>query len=126
MRVVFCPNCGKEVEAGDRFCKYCSYNLSESVPGNDGGHRSETVREDPRSTGLAMFLSVILPGIGAYYIDSNTTGIVVFLLSFLLLVGMFFVPFLFLIIVPVMLILWVIGLKVTSDSINSYRQKYPL
>ncbi len=126
MRIVFCPNCGKEVEAGDRFCKYCSYNLSESAPSGDGKTYTNDTREDPRSTGLAMFLSVILPGLGAYYIDSNTTGIVVFLLSFVLLVGMFFVPFLFPFIALVLLILWVIGLKVTSDSINSYRQKYPL
>ena len=126
MQAVYCPNCGKEVEADDRFCKYCSYNLSESVPGNDGVRKSGVVREDPRSTGLAMIMSIILPGLGAYYIDGNTTGLVVFLVSLVLLIGTCLLPFVFLLTGIIMLVLWVYGLKLTSDSINSYRQKYPL
>ena len=126
MQVVYCPNCGKEVEADDRFCKYCSYNLSESVPGDDGGRKSGTVREDPRSTGLAMIMSIILPGLGAYYIDGNITGLVVFLVSLVLLIGTSLFVFVFPLTVLVMFVLWAYGLKLTSDSINSYRQKYPL
>ena len=84
------------------------------------------MKDDPRSTGLAMVLSVILPGLGAYYIDGNTTGLVIFLLSLVIAVVTGVLPFLLIISFVVLLVLWLVGLKVTSDSIDSYRQKYPL
>lgn len=123
---MYCPNCGKEVEAGDRFCKYCSFNLGDQ-PGSPGEKvYTNAVKDDPRSTGLAMALSVILPGLGAYYIDGNTTGLVIFLLSLVIAVVTGVMPFLLIISFVVLLVLWLVGLKVTSDSIDSYRQKYPL
>ena len=121
MRAVFCPNCGKEVEAGDRFCKYCSYNLSEYAPRNGSGVDEETISKGTKSTALAMVLSIILPGLGAYYIDGNTKGVIVFLISLVLLL-LFGMPFSLLL----RFILWIYGIKITSDSIDSYRQKYPL
>ena len=73
-----------------------------------------------------MIMSIILPGLGAYYIDGNTTGLVVFLVSLVLLIGTCLFFFVFPLTGLVMLVLWAYGLKLTSDSINSYRQKYPL
>lgn len=123
---MYCPNCGKEVEAGDRFCKYCSFNLEDQSGSPDEKVYTNAVKDDPRSTGLAMVLSVILPGLGAYYIDGNTTGLVIFLLSLVIVVVSGILPFLLIISFVVLLVLWLVGLKVTSDSIDSYRQKYPL
>ena len=123
---MYCPNCGKEVEAGDRFCKYCSFNLEDQSGSPGENVYTNAVKDDPRSTGLAMVLSVILPGLGAYYIDGNTTGLVIFLLSLVIVVVSGIMPFLLIISFVVLLVLWLVGLKVTSDSIDSYRQKYPL
>ena len=123
---MYCPNCGKEVEAGDRFCKYCSFNLGESS--GDPGEKvyTNTVDNGPRSTGLAMVMSIILPGLGAYYVDGNTTGLVIFLISLIIVVVTGFLPILFILSVIALFVLWVVGIKITSDSIDSYRRKYPL
>ena len=123
---MYCPNCGKEVEAGDRFCKYCSFNLEDQS--GSPGEKVETGggTDAPRSALLARVLTVMPPGLGAYCIDGNTTGLVIFLLSLVIVVVSGILPFLLIISFVVLLVLWLVGLKVTSDSIDSYRQKYPL
>lgn len=126
---MYCPNCGKEADAGDRFCKHCSFRLTGSEPDEHEMRRSDDrgIHGDPRSTGLAMFLSIILPGLGAYYIDGERRGLEIFIISLVLLIAVSTVLwFLFPVIALAMVVLWAIGLKVTSGAIDSYRRKYPL
>ncbi len=126
---VYCPNCGKEADAGDRFCKHCSFRLTGSEPDEHGmgGSDNREIFNDPRSTGLAMFLSIILPGLGAYYIDGEKKGLEIFIISLVLLIAVNTVLlFLFPVIALALVVLWAIGLKVTSGAIDSYRRKYPL
>lgn len=126
---MYCPNCGKEADAGDRFCKHCSFRLIGSEPEEHGtgGPYDGDVHGDTRSTGLAMFLSIILPGLGAYYVDGDTRGLKIFLASLVLLIAVNTVLLiLFPVIALAMVVLWAIGLKVTSEAIDSYRRKHPL
>ena len=122
---MYCPNCGKEVGDGDRFCAYCSYRLTnDDVPPQSGGvpGRPEDpgyVRVDTKSTGWALFSSLILPGIGAYYVDREVKGLVVFLVSIIMLLLTPYVPFTFV----VMFVLWVYGVYITSHAIDSYKSK---
>lgn len=121
---MYCPNCGKEVGVGDRFCSYCSFRLVNDVPPQSGtvpDHFDDPgyVRVDTKSTGLALFMSIILPGLGAYYVDKEVKGLVAFLVSIIMLLLTPFVPYTFII----MFALWIYGLVVTSHAIDSYKLK---
>jgi hypothetical protein len=121
---MYCPNCGKEVGAEDRFCSYCSYRLVNDVTPQSGVVPNHTdgpgyVRVDTKSTGWALFLSIIIPGLGAYYVDKEVKGLVVFLSSIIMLLLTPYFPFTFII----MLILWIYGVYITSKAIDSYKLK---
>lgn len=123
---MFCPNCGKEYEAGDHFCKYCSFELGAQSGYTDRADSGNAIRTESKSTGLAMILSIVLPGLGAYYIDGNQQGLIVFIMSLAIAI---ITNFLFVIVFVtffVLLALWIYGLKITSDSIDDYRRQYPL
>ncbi|MBQ8179155.1 MAG: zinc-ribbon domain-containing protein [Candidatus Methanomethylophilaceae archaeon] len=124
---MYCPNCGKEVDQDDRFCRYCSFDLG--FPDGTGSNPGATVTGAPetRSTGLAMAMSLVLPGLGAYYVASDTRGLLVFVVSLILMVATFtVVPYLFIITGLVMFVLWILGIKMTSEAIDRYREDHPL
>lgn len=126
---MYCPNCGKEVSEDDNFCKHCSYHLNRSdyihgveICGNDPtGRPAET-----KSTGWAMFLSLILPGAGAIYMGSGTRDILILLASIACVAVWVLFPVLFIPLMIVQFVLWAIGIKDTSDAIDRYRERVPL
>lgn len=121
---VFCPNCGKEVGPDDRYCRYCSFSLDDVRHDEDRSSTPDhTTANGERSALLAMLLSVVLPGTGALYMDSNPKGVLVLAFSIILLVLMLFVPPFIIPIMVVLLALWLYGLFITSVSIDRYREK---
>ena len=123
---MYCPNCGREVGDGDRFCSSCSFRLTDYQPvgynPTYGTTRDEMyVRTDTKSTGLALFMSLILPGLGALYVDSDVRGLIVFVVS-LISAGVFLYLGAFIGGVA-MLVLWIYGIVITSHAIDSYKVK---
>lgn len=124
---MFCPNCGKEVGDDDRYCTTCAYRL---VPNDGAGSPVDDihaepepayVRVDTKSTGWALFMTLLLPGIGALYVDGEMKGLVVFLASVVAALLAGYVTF----IVGVLLMfgLWIYGIFITSHAIDSYKMK---
>ncbi len=71
---MFCPNCGMENDADARYCKGCGRGLSGTGPINSNQDMA-SILINKKSEGLALILSLILPGLGQIYIDKVSTGI---------------------------------------------------
>lgn len=77
---MYCPNCGASVPDGARFCSDCGHPL-----GATDGSQSDTGRTTPdyqtkvyvnkKSEGLALVLSLLLPGLGEIYLGRIGRGI---------------------------------------------------
>jgi len=125
---VYCPNCGYELDSDDEYCPNCSTMVERVREGYVEVDPEEYLPEDepeeePPTTHsyrtenatLAMILSVILPGIGAV-VAGNKMGLVVFGLSVVFVIvaysSIILVPFS----VSVLIVLWIIGLWMTSEE----------
>ncbi|MBR2254236.1 MAG: zinc ribbon domain-containing protein [Candidatus Methanomethylophilaceae archaeon] len=120
---MYCPVCGKEVTEDAVFCPYCSASLREAK------NFSRSRDEGPKSTAVAMILSIIFPGTGAFYIKNDVRGILVFVVCLVsALVGMLMFVVLPVLAVSLLIqaVLWVYGLMLTSKAIDDYRKEYPI
>jgi zinc-ribbon domain len=71
----FCPDCGKEVLPGDRFCLNCGRNLeraSTQPTAQQGAHQAQPSALPPSSGQkknpvVALLLNLFLPGLGYVY-----------------------------------------------------------
>ncbi len=84
----FCPNCGKEVLATDKFCLNCGNTLDRTVPAPSVGPATAsappTIRPASEVPGmknpwLAALLNFFLPGLGYVYVGiGHDTGELIF------------------------------------------------
>ena len=134
---MYCPNCGYELDADDVYCPNCStmverkgYRQEDAEPeeydASDGYEEAlpaPVVHRTPNA-GLAMVVSVILPGIGAV-IAGKSLGLAIFALSVVALIvaysNIILAPFF----VSVMIVLWIIGLWMTSEATTVKEEASP-
>lgn len=121
---MYCSNCGYKLDSDDEYCPNCSAMVErEGTPYIDPEHEeAEDFEESPPVTvsrtpnsGIAMVVSVILPGIGAV-IAGDFKGLAVFALSIVAAIiastEIVLMPFF----VSVMIVLWIVGLSMTHDA----------
>jgi TM2 domain-containing membrane protein YozV len=122
---MFCPNCGKEIPDGSKFCPYCGASL-EGKPGETQvqgvlseeerkkkAYEEELIRAKARqaarvgarSPGLAAVLSFLYPGLGQIY-NGQIGKAILFIILGTIFVGLMFVGIGF-ILYPIM---WIIGM----------------
>jgi TM2 domain-containing membrane protein YozV len=124
---MFCPNCGKQIPDGSKFCPYCGVKLAlegESEETQVQGVLSEeerkkkayeeelirakaqqTARVGTRSPGLAAVLSFLYPGLGQIY-NGQIGKAILFIILGAIFIGLMFVGIGF-ILYP---IIWIIGM----------------
>lgn len=100
---MFCPKCGKEVQAGGGFCEHCgaatsapSQQYSQAPPGQYQAPPYQYQAPPPyygaqpygygaplplKSAGLAAVLAVLIPGVGHIYVGKVMEGIIILILS---------------------------------------------
>jgi len=124
---VYCSNCGYKLDSDDEYCPNCSAMVEKGEtpyvdPETEEYEDAEDFEESPPVTvsrtpnsGIAMVVSVILPGIGAV-IAGNIKGLAVFALSIVAAMiaytNVVLMPFF----VSVMIVLWIVGLSMTYDA----------
>jgi len=135
---VHCPNCGYELDPNDAYCPNCSTMVEkerdEFVDIDPEGYEleDETEEESPttytrrtENANLAMILSVILPGIGAA-VAGNKMGFVIFGLSVVFVIvaysSIILVPFS----VSVLVVLWIIGIWLTTEETTITVESSPI
>lgn len=112
----YCPNCGREVDDGDHFCKFCSFRLDNWTP------PEEPVQQAPshHDSGLfAYILSAILPGTGAMFAGSLIPGATVFLLSLGGAITTAIFPPAGFVTIPALVLLWFLGIGVTKSALDA-------
>ncbi len=83
---MFCSKCGKEVHDDEVYCPFCGDNLRSST--------NTTTQQGPtfyavseRNEGIALILSLLIPGVGQMYVGKIGRGIA-FILSGLFIFGL--------------------------------------
>ncbi|WP_407377150.1 double zinc ribbon domain-containing protein [Methanobrevibacter sp.] len=113
-KVKFCRNCGYKLEGEFKFCPNCGYDLEQktAVNATAGGNYVQTYQE--KSVLVSVILSVILPGLGHFYLGLSRKG-AIFLLAYvvsafliLLLIGFILV-----------LVIWIWALVDVIQSTNA-------
>lgn len=79
---MYCPDCGAEVPYGAKFCPSCGCAVgdqdSSPGPASYGGYKSpdyqSKVYVNKKSEGLALVLSLLIPGLGEIYVGESGKG----------------------------------------------------
>ncbi len=95
---MYCSNCGKEMDPDSKFFSECGASVDGSERDARRGSYSTydaSVMVNRKSEGVALVLSIILPGLGHVYADRTKDGlsflmlqVVLYIISFLILIGM--------------------------------------
>ncbi len=127
-KMVYCPNCGANNDTGSKYCAVCGKEFPSQ---NTGFDPYDTTRNDPRtncnsncnntgyeekSIALAVFLSVILPGLGVIYIGKTTEGFLMLILALLCLFSGFLLVFPWFACV----VIWLVSLIYTAVKAGEY------
>jgi uncharacterized membrane protein YvbJ len=91
----FCHNCGFELNGEFKFCPNCGYDIENKTGGNVNSKSYNVVTSShEKSIIVSIILSVILPGVGHFYLGLSRKG-AIFLIAYfvsailiLLLVGL--------------------------------------
>jgi len=86
--IMFCSKCGKEVCDGITYCPYCGDDLRFSSNNNTTSQQGQTLYAvSDRNEGIALILSLLIPGVGQMYVGKIVRGIA-FILSGLIIFGL--------------------------------------
>ena len=94
----FCHNCGYELNGEFKFCPNCGYDIENKTGGNINSKSYNVVTSShEKSIIVSIILSVILPGVGHFYLGLSRKG-AIFLIAY---------------VVSAILILLIVGLLLT-------------
>lgn len=110
----YCFNCGHELDGEFRFCPNCGYDLRNKTNVNRKSSRDVVTSSGEKNIIVAIILSVIIPGLGHFYLGLSRKG-AIFLFAYvisavliLLLVGLLLV-----------MVVWIWALVDTIQSTNA-------
>lgn len=72
-KVKFCHNCGFELEGDFKFCPNCGYDLENKTQVRSREYDSVVTTEE-KSILVSVILSVIIPGLGHFYLGLSRKG----------------------------------------------------
>ena len=78
---MYCQNCGQELPESARFCDRCGMRIGGGFePPRTGPDECDiaSIMVNKKSEGLAIILSVIIPGLGQMYVGDLKRGAVIF------------------------------------------------
>ncbi|MCB5280099.1 MAG: zinc ribbon domain-containing protein [Candidatus Cloacimonetes bacterium] len=88
---MFCSKCGKEVYDGITYCPFCGDKLKFSSNNNTASQHEQTLYAvSDRNEGIALILSLLIPGVGQMYVGKIARGIAFILSGLLIFVSMIF------------------------------------
>lgn len=79
-KVKFCHNCGFELEDNFKFCPNCGYDFENKTQVKSKAYDS-VVTTDEKNILVSVILSVIIPGLGHFYLGLSRKG-AMFLLAY--------------------------------------------
>ena len=109
----FCYNCGFELEGDFPFCPNCGCNLKNKTQVNKPSYDS-VVSTEQKSVLVSVILSVIIPGLGHFYLGLSRKG-AIFLLAYVVSAILIFV----IIGLLLVLIVWIWALVDVIQSTNA-------
>ncbi len=88
---MYCPRCGKDIPVGGRYCPDCGCDAFGG-PVSDTGISTHSdversLMENKKSAGVAILLSVIVPGLGLIYLGRNDKGAKILIVSLVCLIA---------------------------------------
>ena len=83
---MFCSNCGKEIGITDKFCPSCGSKVGVNVDSgcNPSPSFNSYSKYPLKDAGIALILSVIIPGLGQIYCGKVGRGISILVASIIL------------------------------------------
>ena len=122
---MFCPKCGKDIDAGSQFCKYCGESIGNTCQSNYQGGAQPQYVIPLKSSGIAAVLALIIPGLGHIYAGNIGKGLLLLILEIIL---MCFYGLLFPLLIAIIIWVWQIydAYKTTeeyNDALKSTGQK---
>lgn len=127
---MFCPSCGAPVEEHANFCPSCGADLilNAAVAGTGAQAHPAMARAAPaqddapfvdarKSPWAALLLSVLIPGLGHFYVGKSQRGLLILLVSIMSLgTGLFAIPM----VLSVAILIWAVALVDAYGSAKEY------
>lgn len=118
---MFCPNCGKDIDVGTQFCKYCGESIGSTYQNNYQGGVQPQYVVPLKSSGIAAVLALIIPGLGHIYAGNIGRGLLLLILEILCMIVLYFM--IITIFVGIIVWIWQIydAYKVTEEYNDALR-----
>lgn len=107
---MYCTKCGSYNENGSRFCSSCGQPLDGAMTGS-----FNRVQVFQKSMGIAILLSLFIPGAGQMYTGKVARGLIVLVLSIVFLMTY--------ILAIVSLVLWIYSLVDSYNLVKSWNEQ---
>ena len=107
---MYCTKCGSYNEGGSRFCSSCGQPLDGAMTGS-----FNRVQVFQKSMGIAILLSLFIPGAGQMYTGKVARGLIVLVLSIVFLMTY--------ILAIVSLVLWIYSLVDSYNLVKSWNEQ---
>lgn len=112
--VKYCHNCGFELNGKFKFCPNCGYNLENKSSVNRRVNDNYVTPSEEKNIILSIILSVIIPGLGHFYLGLSRKG-AIFLLAYVVSAVLIFILIGFILV----LIIWIWALVDVIQSTNA-------
>lgn len=107
---MYCTKCGSYNENGSRFCSSCGQPLDGAMTGS-----FNRAQVSQKSMGIAILLSLFIPGAGQMYTEKVARGLIVLVLS-----AVFLITY---ILAIVSLVLWIYSLVDSYNLVKSWNEQ---
>jgi len=79
---IYCKKCQSEIPADANFCSFCGKQIKESTSTTNNSKTNNKTdsfiyphKDETKSVGLVLLLSILLPGLGQVYLGQTQAGL---------------------------------------------------